>query len=151
LMQSPSFTALSYAWGTSKPSREIELDGCLMLVSQNLLDALVELQADESTSQKLFWIDAICINQRDIAEKSTQVQMMGDIYRRASEVIAWLGKEDSGAVLALESIASIHECQSSLDNLLHRFDFDAVVKAVGKLIEREWWRRLWVIQELVLS
>ena len=59
LQQSPAFTALSYAWGTSKPSQEIELDGFSMLVSQNLLDALLSFSEDDGASQKLFWIDAV--------------------------------------------------------------------------------------------
>lgn len=38
------------------------------------------------------WIDAICINQSDDAEKSVQVAMMADIYAGAKNVIVWLGE-----------------------------------------------------------
>ena len=50
-----------------------------------------------------------------------------------------------------EQQKSFVRINSALDVLLDRFDFDAVVKAVSALISRSWWRRLWVIQELVLS
>jgi hypothetical protein len=40
------------------------------------------------------WIDAICINQADNREKESQVQMMGDIYHRAFNVVVWLGESD---------------------------------------------------------
>jgi hypothetical protein len=40
------------------------------------------------------WLDMICINQKDEDEKSGQVSMMGDIYKRAAKVYAWLGEAD---------------------------------------------------------
>lgn len=37
------------------------------------------------------WIDALCINQYDEAEKERQVRNMFHIYRKASTVLVWLG------------------------------------------------------------
>ena len=37
-----------------------------------------------------FWVDAICINQEDIKEKTYQVCLMGQIYSDASLVISWV-------------------------------------------------------------
>jgi hypothetical protein len=37
------------------------------------------------------WADAICINQSDNQEKSKQVLLMGEIYKRASQVVVELG------------------------------------------------------------
>lgn len=37
------------------------------------------------------WADGICINQGNIAERNHQVTLMGDIYGRASKVLAHLG------------------------------------------------------------
>ena len=42
------------------------------------------------TSSKMF-IDALCIDQSDIAERNHQVRQMGDVYRAAKAVVAWLG------------------------------------------------------------
>lgn len=61
LEHSPAFSALSYSWGSSKPNRGIEVDGSNMYVSENLLAALLQFQADDSSSPKLFWVDAVCI------------------------------------------------------------------------------------------
>lgn len=36
-------------------------------------------------------VDAICINQEDILERSEQVAKMGLIYEKASSVLVWLG------------------------------------------------------------
>ncbi|KAJ4406457.1 hypothetical protein N0V82_010127 [Gnomoniopsis sp. IMI 355080] len=41
----------------------------------------------------LFWIDAICINQADLRERSAQVRIMPQIYSRADCVIVWLGDD----------------------------------------------------------
>lgn len=40
------------------------------------------------------WIDAICIAQADLAERSSQVAIMGDIYQRSLMTIVWLGKDE---------------------------------------------------------
>ncbi|RII13657.1 hypothetical protein CUC08_Gglean004427 [Alternaria sp. MG1] len=44
-----------------------------------------------ATMPMRFWIDAICINQSDINERSEQVPRMGDIYSMASRVWIWMG------------------------------------------------------------
>jgi hypothetical protein len=43
----------------------------------------------------MLWVDAVCINQQDNREKSRQVAMMGEIYKRASQVLTWLGEPKS--------------------------------------------------------
>lgn len=44
---------------------------------------------------RLFWIDAVCINQKDREEKSAQLPLMTAIYKRASRVIVWLGPPEN--------------------------------------------------------
>jgi hypothetical protein len=102
-----SFEALSYTWalplrGANEPNageepascgsqHEIELYGQSLLISQNLYDAIGRLNGLAS----LMWIDAICINQTDPAERASQVLLMDEIYSKASRVIVWLGKDES--------------------------------------------------------
>jgi len=40
------------------------------------------------------WVDALCINQYDLSEKSLQVGMMGAIYESAERVLVWLGPRE---------------------------------------------------------
>lgn len=49
--------------------------------------------ADQPSNRpnRLLWIDALCINQKDNNEKSSQVMMMRDIYAHAKNVLVWLG------------------------------------------------------------
>ncbi len=56
----------------------------------NLGLALKRLRHPEQS--RVLWIDAVCINQDDIQERSQQVAMMGDIYKQASRVLTWIGE-----------------------------------------------------------
>jgi hypothetical protein len=84
------YSAISYQWGPVDPSLAITVDGCTIRVTQNCYDALLRLRKPKNS--RPLWIDAICINQLDIIEKSSQVGMMTDVYLEADEVIVWLGE-----------------------------------------------------------
>ena len=51
---------------------------------------------------EFMWIDAICINQDDLAERSEQVSKMRTIYEGPEEVLVWLGSSIGGASLAFD-------------------------------------------------
>ena len=44
----------------------------------------------------MLWIDALCINQSDLQERSQQVRFMKLIYEKAKTVYTWLGGQDFG-------------------------------------------------------
>ncbi|KAE8366618.1 heterokaryon incompatibility protein-domain-containing protein [Aspergillus caelatus] len=85
-------SALSYTWGVSYQKDWILLNGSLFPVTQNLHDAIQQLQ-NQGECPSLLWIDLICINQNDISERCQQVSMMKDIFGMTNEVIVWLGKD----------------------------------------------------------
>ena len=78
---------------------KISIDGGLFLVRRNLYCAIKALRREHEP--RAIWIDAICINQADIAERGFQVAQMSSIYAMAETVIVWLGKgnewTDSGS------------------------------------------------------
>ncbi|KAL8865651.1 MAG: hypothetical protein Q9198_009221, partial [Flavoplaca austrocitrina] len=45
----------------------------------------------EPKASGILWADAICINQADIEERSSQVGFMGDIYRCGNRLHVWIG------------------------------------------------------------
>jgi hypothetical protein len=69
--------------------------GRTTMVQSNLYEALVRLRRLPPAD---YWIDALCINQEDLAERSEQVQMMGRIYGCAEEVVVWLGTSPTLAI-----------------------------------------------------
>ena len=122
LENAPPYDALSYTWGdhrapsfhTISPGQSrrrlpIFCDGRVLFVTANLHEWLLRLRSmgyghptcNGIVRQKYIWIDAVCINQGDLAERSSQVSMMGKIYKSANLVISWLGREDRDTEHAL--------------------------------------------------
>ena len=93
LAQQPVYQALSYVWGSRSHLRPVCIGQATVEVTVNLECALRALSSKGvGLANTLLWVDAICINQNDNIEKGHQVKMMADIYRNASEVIAWMGE-----------------------------------------------------------
>lgn len=85
----PPFVALSYVWGSPTPPWMVcTRDGRYTVCTQSLRLALCHLR---DRGELIVWADAICINQNDNQEKSRQVLLMGEIYKRASRVVVELG------------------------------------------------------------
>lgn len=87
-----SFEALSYVWGSPTVTNEITCDERRKKVGRNLYDALERLRLPDK--DRILWVDALCINQSDNKEKTQQVRIMGEIYKRARRVLIWLGSGD---------------------------------------------------------
>lgn len=103
LASAPGYLALSYVWGDPDVTKNITVDGMTFAATTNLFAALEILAiGSEDEEDHNYWIDAICINQMDIQERSDQVQMMGDIYKNAKAVVAWIGPEGNGSTEAIE-------------------------------------------------
>ncbi|MCJ1326898.1 hypothetical protein MMC10_003564 [Thelotrema lepadinum] len=104
LRSSPSFAALSYVWGDiSYPRPTITCQGCQFELTNNCRDALLALR--DQFGEILIWVDAICINQNDTAEKGEQVSLCSEIYSWARTVYIWLGNDDDN-----ESARKAIEC-----------------------------------------
>lgn len=62
-------------------------------ISANLYAALRRLRSPHGVL--CIWVDAICINQQDDAERARQVGLMRDIYQNSDEVCIWLGESSA--------------------------------------------------------
>ena len=74
----PQYEAISYAWGDPSVTTPVILHGVEWPVTTNLATAFRYLRSP--TNETIIWADAICINQKDIAERNAQVLIMVDIY-----------------------------------------------------------------------
>ncbi|KAF4632226.1 hypothetical protein G7Y89_g5909 [Cudoniella acicularis] len=164
-----SFWAISYVWGAPKtpdcpdcPSLETP-DGRTLL-TQSLDTVLRRLR--ETKVSILLWADAICINQDDKTEKGLQVRLMGDIFHKALRVVAWIGREFGDGDHALESLKSIPlpvatsrstpvnmggtESTTLYSGNISTWN-DRMWAQIDQLMNRDWFRRAWITQELVLA
>jgi len=99
----PQYEALSYRWGGQ--ALPIEVNGQPWTVTQYLSDALHELRLADR--DRVLWVDALCINQADLAEKPGQIRLMAAIYQRAERVIAWLGPAADNSDLAMDALEGL--------------------------------------------
>lgn len=53
------------------------------------------------------WADAVCINQNDVDERSSQVGIMSDIYSSAKGCQIWLGTVEEIKAWPDESVVSV--------------------------------------------
>jgi hypothetical protein len=107
------------------------------------------LPLDKSPERwKHFWIDAVCINQRDISERNDQVAMMRDIYSNASFVLVWLGNECEGSLdyLREKRDTAPEELEYYADDFWSNPPYE-----MENLIYADYWSRMWIVQEFVLA
>ncbi len=140
------YTALSYAWGVGSGQHAIRVNGIGLCIMPNLLTALRSFH--ERKVDCYLWADAICINQRDEEEKQTQVGLMGEVFRLAERTVIWLGPASADSDSAMDLVANLEawdfqepKFSANMDKWL----------AITTLLRREWWTRLWVLQEAFLS
>ena len=93
------YEALSYTWGSCEMTDYVIVDKRSFWITKSLNAALRALRY--TTEDRWLWVDAICINQEDIPERSQEVLRMMSIYRMSEHVIVWIGEpsEDSGVAI----------------------------------------------------
>ncbi len=123
------YTALSYVWGSDDRTHTAEIAGKLFKITQSLDEALRHIR-DRNRAVTL-WIDQVCINQDNNAEKSAQVNLMRNIYTFAAQVLVWLGQaaDDSDAVMALWHDLGLEARRLGIESYRTR-------KAVGGLMRK---------------
>ncbi|OAL33240.1 hypothetical protein AYO20_07557 [Fonsecaea nubica] len=138
------YEALSYSWGHPDRTAPIFSNGVLTQIPPAMAEALRAIRKSHAahSGPRWLWCDALCINQDNADEKSLQVRMMPLIFNKAVNVIAWLGSPVPGIDLVFNS----HE---SIVPKTHTRSFHPQTLAVVEtLMQREWFRRTWVRQEV---
>ena len=173
--EAPPYRALSYTWGPAEgvaeddmPFEKIEATtphAVAAVVPKNVIRALHQLRAwsDES----YFWIDSVCINQMNPREQSEQVNMMDQIYSRATAVDVWLGRSNDDT----RRVIDVLEYLSGMGKRFGNFWFGVLLPERGRLYfpsssillpDEDWqalesfcsrrlFHRLWTLQEYALA
>lgn len=178
------YDALSYCWGNPQEKARLRLSvmssrlderGDIQIdhepqrngsiaINENLYIILQELR--QRRHSRFIWIDAICIDQANNAEKSLQIPMMRSIYEYASTVYVWLGRANDVEVTALAIMPKLTGILEKTARDSHVLDpmteetfqaiglpepSDEIWEGLKDLFHRPWWSRLWTLQEVVMS
>ncbi|WQF84452.1 Putative heterokaryon incompatibility [Colletotrichum destructivum] len=149
-----TYEALSYTWGDRMDQATIHLDGKPLNVTKNLETALRCLR--RQNAERLLWVDAICIDQSDVAEVNLQVQRMWAIYQYASRVVVFLGEEKADTVQAVALVETIAKDvkvgdYDRITSMLNVMKAKSSRLALQRLMRSPWWSRAWVVQEFSVA
>lgn len=183
----PPYHAVSYTWGDAESNTTILINDKILRVRTNCELALKQAywyrrnhsylyrkwrlrlyeqsRASWYSKSQFFWLDAICIDQTNLGEKSKQVAMMGSIYRKASHVLACVGDHADDSLFFFQTLYGLTHYLVQPRNMLrynkhwigvsfrfrllhqysttHRF-----VLALARLAVRPYFTRMWILQEL---
>ncbi|KAK3352565.1 heterokaryon incompatibility protein-domain-containing protein [Lasiosphaeria hispida] len=194
--KTPPYFCLSYTWGnpfadgvgfkkhfdsvdpeySAERKVDIKIDSALFGIQKNLHDALSTLPLEafqrhfsqSSMPSLLLWIDAICIDQTNEAEKGQQVSMMDTIYRSAECTIIWLGPADDMTPRAIRAVEILSQKAAEFESAHNIYAYCALTAegyeeagipfigwddwvALASFFQRQWFRRAWIVQEIIVS
>lgn len=165
-----TYEALSYAWGTATDPKDlkfIHVNQIALSVTPNLHSALHALR--NSDRPRIIWVDSICINQADLAERTQQVMLMAKIYAQAKRTVVYLGPSTRSSTeffkFLTQPIFDRAECKdcggdhgnktwSQLPKTVCTnagLDEEAVLDGFIYVSTCRWWDRVWILQEYTLS
>lgn len=162
LASAPPFYSASYTWGSKTYSQTtIRLKTGQLPVLESLAPFLLMIcEHEDFHDDDWWWIDSLSINLDDAHEREQQVRIMADIYKRARKAIVWLGREvedGSDCSDAVDFMYHLVTLQPKLNEgsrlarlKLRSPEYAADWEAVGDLLARPWWTRVWTLQEFVL-
>jgi hypothetical protein len=148
--QYPGYDALSYVWGDPSTTSVLIIDGHESSITKNLEYASRHLRSE--VEPITLWIDAVCVNQSDVAERNSQVRRMGLIYEFAKKVNIWLGPATPDCAIGIEILSYLATHKTAADSPPWKVIPSYLVKAgLNDIMSREWFQRIWVVQEAAAS
>lgn len=147
----PCYEAISYVWGERRGA--MLCDGKRLEVPLNLAHALIRFR--HKTESCLLWADAVCINQNNITERGHQMQMMGDVFRKAERVLVWLGRDGEPSAKKMFDIVNAcfplpppHELRARIRQSM--LQDRELTQHWNRFFSNDWFERMWIVQEIGL-
>ncbi|KAH8178217.1 heterokaryon incompatibility protein (HET) domain-containing protein [Sarocladium implicatum] len=154
------YDTISYVWGAPTRTHSIYLDSpsgsSPLPLTTSIYGALRRLRLADFPRR--LWADQVCINQVDVAERSSQVRLMNRVYRGAAQVLVWLGEDDDGvaeeAARTVERLSEIFKDDKRMEVFRREHLNDLAQRTaaewepLAKLTKLAWFNRIWVVQEI---
>lgn len=137
--EKPKYEAISYTWGDENKKENIQLNGILCSVGVNLVNALKLVRKEQE--RRIVWVDALCIDQSNVSERSSQLKIMPYIYRKAQAVLVCLAQSEIPDECFEPAIG---------DDKTGGYIWTGEL-CVEHLSQNDYWHRLWIIQEISLA
>lgn len=177
LSKAPEFEAVSYCWGallgresiyiTNENEHQDSAVGDALKVPNSIIPFLHCTRGQHDRRTRILWIDSICINQNDPEERSREVLKMSEIYSKATNTISWLGPEhdssDDGISYAIDLARLLQQHMSKNSETTTPDDEasqtvtvkvtlgDPRLEALFAILDRPYFERAWIVQEVILS
>lgn len=153
LLDDPEYEALSYTWATENGDDSLSQtvycgSTATLHVTKNCGAAIRRLR--KPGLRRTLWIDALCIDQQNDAEKNHQVALMGKIYSGAARVLVYLDCDgfDFTPLFGWLRQKDIPINFESINNSREKL---VLLAQKWKFFSLRWFHRVWVIQEVALS
>lgn len=144
--EATAYEAISYAWGEVSVTEPVSVNGVKCRIPVNLLAFFRQRQS--MPDQSLLWIDALCIDQTNPADKKAQILHMAKIYCKCTQFTIWLGEESETSALAVNALTRI----GKMERVDPFFELKGRARsAIIDFLNRSWWTRVWIVQEVAMA
>jgi hypothetical protein len=166
-----TYQALSYVWGSSVCDKELVTPNGIIPITASVHKALLALR--QSDQAIMVWVDAVCINQTDPKEKAQQIRLLPEIFQACECTYAFLTEGDPIITQALEMLMQVRaraireKRKSSKGTGTDGKDCPKIMsswkgkrlpppespmwESISALFTLPYFRRAWIIQEVVAS
>lgn len=161
-----AYTTLSYVWGPKDQTMHVlRTPSGDLVIRESLYAALLSLRPKREPMT--LWIDALCINQKDKREKSSQITLLAEIFQRSVSTLAFIGKDEdhSEAIQMLNQVRvrmvlgsasekwpeDLPRCPASWEQRGMPYPEDEIWTNVAIFFKNQWFRRAWIVQEAVVA
>ncbi|KAI5927608.1 heterokaryon incompatibility protein-domain-containing protein [Camillea tinctor] len=147
------YYAISYTWadevGNRDRIKEISVSGKTIKVTRNCEMILRRIR--HSYDRPHMWIDAICIDQDNDDERGHQVSLMSRIYSRATRLLIYVGEAKDDSDWLLDTLPTLSPENQLPETFNNEQRIERFWQSLGHFLERDYFHRIWVLQEIALS
>jgi hypothetical protein len=144
----PPYKTISYTWGDPTPTSQLIVSGKPLMVPKSAEQATRKFRLTDN--DQVLWIDAACINQNDIEERNAHVRYMSLVYSKSQGNLVYLGEDEEDlSGLAFATLRRLNEKKLAMTRSISPDSKE--LKALDSVFSRPWFRRAWVVQEVVLG
>lgn len=156
------FMTVSYTWGNAYSDQRLILNGYPVPILQSVAPLLhmltSNLSPDFDSRHDYLWVDSICIDQANLAERASQVKLMRRVYRQASQTLVWLGEQSEDTDRAIDFLVTLGQRVRDFRRAARRgtkrmpldLEGDPGWACLDRLLHNPWWRRVWTLQEFLI-